>query len=178
VHLTAEQCSEGEFQTCQVHHAAPWVELDQEVNVATGPSVASRYRPEDPHPSSAAPISQASDLVPFPPQLSQARRDRPALLMGFHRATNVPSRAEGGRPLTSQEVVVNLIGATTTTSGLKLHAEHDPGSYPTGAQVTDHQVAAVGLSAHQSMASGTTPSSQTATEPNRLRNPYFDEGPD
>ena len=34
-----------------------------------------------------------------------------------------------GRPLTNHEVVVELIGATTTSTGLTVHAETDPGSY-------------------------------------------------
>ncbi|MGH2652502.1 MAG: ISAzo13 family transposase, partial [Actinomycetota bacterium] len=37
-----------------------------------------------------------------------------------------------GRPLISHEVVVNLIGATKTRSGLKVHAHRDRASYPTG----------------------------------------------
>jgi Rhodopirellula transposase DDE domain len=35
-----------------------------------------------------------------------------------------------GRPLTSHEVVVGTIGATTTRTGLTVHAELDPGAYP------------------------------------------------
>ena len=54
-----------------------------------------------------------------------------------------------GRPLTSHEVVVNLIGATTTKTGLKIRAEHDLGTYPTGAKVTDAELAAVGVAAHE-----------------------------
>ena len=48
-----------------------------------------------------------------------------------------------GRPLTSHEVVVNLIGATTNTRGLKVHADHDRGAYPHGIKVTDAELAAV-----------------------------------
>lgn len=40
-----------------------------------------------------------------------------------------------GRPLTSHEVVVSTIGATRTRTGLTVHAEFDPGSYPTGLTV-------------------------------------------
>ncbi len=36
-----------------------------------------------------------------------------------------------GRPLTSHQVVVDLIGATTTRTGLRVHAELDHGTYPT-----------------------------------------------
>ena len=48
-----------------------------------------------------------------------------------------------GRPLTSHEVVVELIGATTTSTGLTVHAEADPGSYPRGIKITDAQMAAI-----------------------------------
>ncbi len=53
-----------------------------------------------------------------------------------------------GRPLTSYEVVVNLIGATTTKSGLRVHAALDPGRYPAGVEVTDEQLDEVILTAH------------------------------
>ena len=42
-----------------------------------------------------------------------------------------------GRPLASHEVIVNSIAATTTRAGLTVHAELDPGSYPTGTEVSD-----------------------------------------
>jgi transposase len=45
-----------------------------------------------------------------------------------------------GRPLVSREVVVNLIGSTTTKTGLEIRAELDRGSYPTGREVTDQQM--------------------------------------
>jgi hypothetical protein len=48
-----------------------------------------------------------------------------------------------GRPLSSHEVVVELIGATTNRGGLTVHAEADNGSYPRGIKVTDAQMAAV-----------------------------------
>lgn len=50
-----------------------------------------------------------------------------------------------GRPLTSHEVVVDLISATTTRS---VRAERDEGSYPTGTKVTDAELAAVPRQAH------------------------------
>ena len=37
-----------------------------------------------------------------------------------------------GRPLTSHQVIVESIAATTTGTGLTVHAELDPGSYPAG----------------------------------------------
>ncbi|MEX5637277.1 ISAzo13 family transposase [Parafrankia sp. FMc2] len=53
-----------------------------------------------------------------------------------------------GRPLTSHEVVVNTIGATTTRTGLTVHAEFDPGAYPTGLVVPDEVMATLPLTAH------------------------------
>ncbi len=47
------------------------------------------------------------------------------------------------QPLTSREVVVNLIGATTTRTGLSVHAELDEGNYPKGVKVTDSEMAAI-----------------------------------
>jgi Rhodopirellula transposase DDE domain len=48
-----------------------------------------------------------------------------------------------GRPLVSRAVVVNLIGSTTTRTGLEIQAELDTHSYPTGIKVTDEELAAV-----------------------------------
>jgi len=44
------------------------------------------------------------------------------------------------QPLTSHEVVVNLIAGTTTRTGLTVRAEHDSGSYPRGIKITDRQM--------------------------------------
>ncbi len=48
-----------------------------------------------------------------------------------------------GQPLTSREVIVSLIGATTTRTGLSVHAELDQASYPNGIKVSDTEMAAV-----------------------------------
>jgi len=53
-----------------------------------------------------------------------------------------------GRPLTSHEVVVNSIAATTTATGLRVHAELDPGSYPAGKKVTRAQMKALPVTRH------------------------------
>jgi hypothetical protein len=44
-----------------------------------------------------------------------------------------------GRPLVSREVVVNLIGHTTTETGLAIRSELDERSSPTGREVNDEQ---------------------------------------
>jgi hypothetical protein len=53
-----------------------------------------------------------------------------------------------GRPLISHEVVVELIGATTTREGLQVQAERDLGSYPTKIKVSDEELAAVQIAPH------------------------------
>ena len=54
-----------------------------------------------------------------------------------------------GRPLESHEAVVALIGATTTRTGLTVHAELDDRTYPKGVKITDQQIAALPLTTHE-----------------------------
>jgi hypothetical protein len=53
-----------------------------------------------------------------------------------------------GRPLTSHEVIVNTIAATTTRTGLTVRAGLDQGSYPEGVKVSDAQMAALPIDRH------------------------------
>ncbi len=66
-----------------------------------------------------------------------------------HRLFSQISTNWRGQPLTSHEVAVNLIGATTTREGLAVHAELDPGSYPKGIEVTDQELAALRIQHHK-----------------------------
>ena len=50
-----------------------------------------------------------------------------------------------GRPLTSYEVIVNLIANTSTETGLMVRAALDTNKYETGIEVSDEQLAAVKL---------------------------------
>jgi transposase len=50
-----------------------------------------------------------------------------------------------GRPLKSYRTIIELIGATTTTSGLTVRAERDTNWYPKGVKITDEELAAVPL---------------------------------
>jgi hypothetical protein len=50
-----------------------------------------------------------------------------------------------GRPLVSRGVVVNLIGHTTTETGLAIQSELDEGSYPTGRKVSDERMEEVSI---------------------------------
>jgi len=77
----------------------------------------------------------------FPPGTSKWNRIE-------HRLFSHISMNWRGRPLTSHETVVDLIGATTTRTGLKVRAELDRGSYPTGVKVADKDLAAVPLQRH------------------------------
>ncbi len=65
-----------------------------------------------------------------------------------HRLFSHISMNWRGRPLTSHEVVVDLIGATTTRTGLQVHAELDPGAYETKVKIGDEQLAAIALDRH------------------------------
>ena len=57
-----------------------------------------------------------------------------------HRLFSHISMNWRGRPLTSHEVVVNTIAATTTGTGLTVTAELDTASYPKGIKITDQQM--------------------------------------
>ena len=48
-----------------------------------------------------------------------------------------------GRPLTSHEVIVQTIAATTTRAGLSVHAELDTSTYPTGLNIPDSTMKAL-----------------------------------
>lgn len=48
-----------------------------------------------------------------------------------------------GQPLTSHEIVVNLIGSTTTREGLSIQAGLDENEYPKGKKVSDEEVNSV-----------------------------------
>jgi len=54
-----------------------------------------------------------------------------------HRLFSHISMNWRGRPLTGHDVIVNSIAATTTRTGLKVHAEVDTGTYDTGIKVAD-----------------------------------------
>ena len=54
-----------------------------------------------------------------------------------HRLFSHISMNWRGRPLTSHDVIVNTIAATTTSTGLKVHAVLDTTEYPTGVKIPD-----------------------------------------
>jgi hypothetical protein len=53
-----------------------------------------------------------------------------------------------GRPLTSHQIIVDLIGATSTVTGLTVRAELDTGTYPIGIKYTKKQVDDLPITGH------------------------------
>lgn len=53
-----------------------------------------------------------------------------------------------GKPLVSHQVIVQLIAATTTKTGLKVRCELDRNAYPAGVKVSDAEIEAVKLTRH------------------------------
>ena len=60
-----------------------------------------------------------------------------------HRLFSHISMNWRGRPLTSHAVIVNTIAATTTKTGLTVHAELDRNGYPAGIKIPDTQMQAL-----------------------------------
>ena len=66
-----------------------------------------------------------------------------------HRLFAQITRNWRGRPLTSHQAIVELISATTTTTGLTVTAELDTSEYPTGLRYTKKQVEALPIDYHR-----------------------------
>jgi Rhodopirellula transposase DDE domain len=62
-----------------------------------------------------------------------------------HRLFSAITQNWRGKPLVSHQVVVNLIGATTTKTGLKVRSELDTNRYPAGRIVSDDELAVIHL---------------------------------
>jgi hypothetical protein len=60
-----------------------------------------------------------------------------------HRLFSHISMNWRGRPLTSHEVIVNTIAATTTSTGLTVRAELDQAAYSTGVKIPDKEMEAL-----------------------------------
>jgi len=54
-----------------------------------------------------------------------------------------------GKPLVSHQVIVQLIGATTTDTGLRVCCEIDSNLYPKGVEVSDAELQAINISRHE-----------------------------
>jgi len=62
-----------------------------------------------------------------------------------HRLFSFISQNWRGRPLTSHEVIVNLVASTTTKSGLTVQAAIDTEKYEKGRKITDAQMKLLNL---------------------------------
>src|SRR5439155_374396 len=65
-----------------------------------------------------------------------------------HRMFSFITQNWRGRPLVSHQVIVQLIAATTTKTGLTVHAELDPNPYHAGITVNDAEFAAINITRH------------------------------
>jgi hypothetical protein len=66
-----------------------------------------------------------------------------------HRLFSYISINWRAKPLVSYQTVIDLIGATTTTTGLKVYARLDTSAYPTKIKITDEQMSTVQLTGEQ-----------------------------
>ena len=62
-----------------------------------------------------------------------------------HRMFSFISLNWRGRALATRQIIVNLIGETTTKTGLKIHAALDDGEYPIGRKVADKEMESLNL---------------------------------
>src|SRR4051794_1187720 len=62
-----------------------------------------------------------------------------------HRLFSFISQNWRATPLVSYRVIVDLIGATTTKTGLSVRCELDPHRYPKGVVVSDAEIAALNI---------------------------------
>jgi len=89
----------------------------------------------------------------FPPGTSKWNRIE-------HRLFSFITTNWRGKPLVSHEVIVNLIAATTTKTGLRVQSQLDIGKYPKGIKVGKKEFASIQIHRDTetlSMAKGTMP---------------------
>ena len=89
----------------------------------------------------AATIGLAITVCHMPPGTSKWNKVE-------HRLFSFISMNWRGKPLTTYRVIVELIAATTTRTGLRVQADLDTGYYPTGQKVTDKQLNALPIRRH------------------------------
>jgi Rhodopirellula transposase DDE domain len=86
-------------------------------------------------------IGRAIEVHHLPPGTSKWNRIE-------HRLFSFISMNWRATPLVSYRVVVDLISATTTTTGLTVHCELDASRYPKGIAISDDQMASLNMSRH------------------------------
>jgi len=65
-----------------------------------------------------------------------------------HRLFSFITRNWRGKPLESHATIVNLIGSTTTSTGLKVYCELDEHLYEKGIKITDDQMSQINIKRH------------------------------
>lgn len=83
-------------------------------------------------------IGLAIEVCHFPPATSKWNKIE-------HRLFSYIAQNWRGKPLLSYEVIVNLIGSTTTTKGLSVICELDQNKYEIGIKVTDKELKSINL---------------------------------
>ena len=66
-----------------------------------------------------------------------------------HRLFAFISQNWRGKPLVSHQVIVQLIGSTTTESGLKVCCEIDGNLYPKGVKVSEQEINAINIAQNE-----------------------------
>ena len=66
-----------------------------------------------------------------------------------HRLFSFITQNWRGRPLLSHQVIVSLIGATTTTTGLTVQCALDEKRYPAGRKLSDEEMAGLNIKRHE-----------------------------
>jgi hypothetical protein len=83
-------------------------------------------------------LSMEISVCHFPPGTSKWNKIE-------HRLFSFISQNWRGKPLTSHQVVVNLIASTKTKTGLKVNCQLDKGSYEKGIKISDMQMKEINL---------------------------------
>ena len=81
------------------------------------------------------------EVCHFPPATSKWNKIE-------HRLFSFISRNWRAKPLASRQVIIDLIAATSTRTGLEVYAQLDERTYPDKAKVTDRELAAVQIDRH------------------------------
>lgn len=77
-------------------------------------------------------------VVHFPPGTSKWNKIE-------HRLFSFITQNWRGKPLVTHQVIVNLIGATTTRAGLRVRCELDDNKYEAGRRISDEEFASLNI---------------------------------
>lgn len=83
-------------------------------------------------------IGMTIEILHFPPGTSKWNKIE-------HRLFSNISKNWRGRPLTSYEIIVSLIGSTKTTTGLEVECEIDKTNYETGIKISEDKMSKINI---------------------------------